>query len=321
MAERKVRIGFVGAGGIARSHIGKLAGIPEAAVVAVADPIRQAAEQAAPAGARIFADYRRMLDETDLDALYVCVPPDAHGDIEVEAARRGIHLFVEKPVNRTMQEARRVQQAIAEAGVISAVGYSLRYLPFFDQLLAITREHRVYQALVVRWGGLPDKDWWRSMASSGGQLVEMVTHQLDLLRAIMGKVIRVGAFYGHAMHTQPVEVPSNYSVVLEFEAGGSAVVSSACGAAAGRNDMVLLLREAVIEVKYSQGLTVRPEEALKAPAMADVPSIDACFVKAVLTGERSLIRSDYPDAVRSLAVSIACNLAADEGRIVPLAEL
>lgn len=322
MAEGKVRIGFIGAGSIARSHIRRLTEeVPEAEIAAVADTIRSVAEEAAPEGAEVFEDYHEMLGEVGLDAVYACVPPDAHGDMEVVAAKRGIHLFVEKPVNRTMKEALRVDKALSEAGVITAVGYSLRHFAFFDQLKAVLRERPAYQAVVIRWGGLPDKAWWKSMKSSGGQLVEMVTHQMDLLRALMGEVKTVAASYGGAMHTEKVDIPSNYSVVLEIEGGKSAVVSSACGAAQGRNDMVLLAREAVIEVNYGKGIVVRPENAFKVPEVAAPLSIDAAFVKAVQSGDRSVIRSDYKDAIRSLAVSLACNLSAEEGRMVAVDEL
>jgi predicted dehydrogenase len=191
-----VRIGFIGAGGIARHHMEALSKIPAAKMVAFADIREEAAAEAARmyAGAA-FGDWRKMLADVEMDAVYVCVPPDAHGDMEIEAARRGLQLFVEKPVNIDIGKATKIADAIDEAGVIAAAGYSLRYFPFYDQLKTVLKDLRVRQAVVTRWGSVPKAPWWRKMASSGGQLVEMVTHQIDLLRALIGEVVTVAAAY------------------------------------------------------------------------------------------------------------------------------
>src|ERR671932_2291745 len=112
-----VRIGFAGTGGIAGSHLIDLVRIPEAEVVALYDVDRERCEQAMrringqqdqlarPGGAaprklkaKVYTDYRAMLAEAGLHALYICVPPFAHGELEFAAVDAGVALFVEKPV-------------------------------------------------------------------------------------------------------------------------------------------------------------------------------------------------------------------------------
>ncbi|MBN1808046.1 MAG: Gfo/Idh/MocA family oxidoreductase [Planctomycetes bacterium] len=317
-----VRLGIIGCGGIAQGHMKKLAEIPQAVLAAFADVNAPAAAAAADQyGGKPYRDYREMYDNEKLDAVYVCVPPDAHGDIETEAAGRGLHLFVEKPVNIDARRAVQIADAIEKAGVVSAVGYSLRYLPVFEQLRAVVANHPVRQAHVFRWGGLPQTPWWRKMASSGGQLVEMVTHQLDLLRALIGEVETAAAVYTSDYHgTDGVDVPSHYNAVLGFVSGAGATVSTGCKSPSGRNDMVLVTDAALLQVKYSEGITSIPDSAVDVPVLHDAPSIDACFIRAV-EGDASALKSDYRDGVLSLAVSLACNLSAAEHRMVKVQDL
>ncbi|MAE19719.1 hypothetical protein CMK12_12465 [Candidatus Poribacteria bacterium] len=74
-------------------------------------------------------------------------------------------------------------------------------------------------AIIHRWGGLPDTPWWRVIAQSGGQLVEQTTHQIDLLRYLVGEVEEVHAYY--ALRTlngvEYLDVPNVYALTLKFE--------------------------------------------------------------------------------------------------------
>src|SRR4029079_12695222 len=94
----RVRIGFAGAGVIASRHLGNLVGFSDVAVVAVADPrLDRARELADHCGARAYGDLRVMLERERLDALYICVPPFAHGEPEAAALDHRLPFFVEKP--------------------------------------------------------------------------------------------------------------------------------------------------------------------------------------------------------------------------------
>ena len=86
MSEKRVRIGMVGTGGMGQAHLESLARIPEAQVVALCDADEARVTAAAdPLGAEVYTDPLRMIQDVGMDALYVCVPPFAHGEIEVDA--------------------------------------------------------------------------------------------------------------------------------------------------------------------------------------------------------------------------------------------
>jgi predicted dehydrogenase len=322
-----VRIGFVGTGGIAEAHIRHLTEIPEAQITALCDINEERVKKvAAPLGAATYTDSAKMLAEAKLDALYICVPPHAHGDIEIRAAQKGLHLFVEKPVNLFIDKARAANEAIKKAGVLSQVGYVLRYYSGSVQLKKFMEGKEVGTAHVFRWNGLPGVPWWQKYDQAGGQLVEMTTHQLDLLRWVMGEVHAVSASYSFKRllkeHEQ-VTVPDTQAILLHFKSGASATISTSCGLGKAYNGGVdFAIKDAKVTWK-GDGIKVEPEGQYPVPPLpAENPSIDAAFVRAVLSGNASLLRSPFEDGLRSLAVTLAANKSAEEGgRLVKISEL
>src|SRR5688572_8406157 len=137
----RTRIGIVGAGFIASRHAGNLAGFDDAAVVAVADPvIERARALAETCGAVAYADLDQMLDVAQADALFICVPPFAHGAPEQAALDRGLPFFVEKPLAVDLATAEAVAARVAEQELITAVGYHWRYLDTTEEAQALLRE-------------------------------------------------------------------------------------------------------------------------------------------------------------------------------------
>ena len=322
----KVRIGFIGAGGIAQAHIRKLGEIPEAEIVAVCD-IDESRARAAADGLRsaVYTDGETLIASEGLDALYVCVPPTVHGDLEIQAAQKGVHLFVEKPVNISLRAALRVSQAISDSGVMSQAGYVLRYLPVFMRAHDFLKDKVVGTAHVFRWNGLVGPPWWRRYEESGGQLVEMTTHQVDLLRWMMGEVESVSAAYSRNrlfLDDPTASVPDSQAVLLRFRSGASATISTSCAiGSAWHGSLDFTIKGARFSIQGEQ-LLVDPPESYPVPPPMESPGIDESFVQAVATGDRSLLKSPYEDAARTLAITLAANRSAEEGgRSISLEEL
>ena len=186
--------------------------IPEAEVVALYDVDRERCEvamrringqqdQAARPGgpeprklqAKVYTDYKAMLTEAGLHAVYICVPPFAHGDLELAAIDAGLALFVEKPVALSLDLARQVTQGIEAKSLVSASGYQTRYSEATDRAKELIGNKTIGMALGFYLGGLPGTPWWRVQAQSGGQLVEQATHTVDLMRYLVGDVTKVYA--------------------------------------------------------------------------------------------------------------------------------
>lgn len=314
------KIGFIGAGGNAQGHMQRVAALEGARITAVCDLSSERAEAAASQyNATAYTDYRRMLGEEEMDALYISVPPFAHYDAELIAAERGLHLFVEKPVALSLEKGLEIWEAIARAGVLSCVGYQLRYTAYVDNVRDFLADKNILMVLARRWGGLVGGPWWRKMELSGGQLVEQATHNFDLVRYWAGEVRSVYATYARRVHTHVADmtVPDLQALQLEFASGAIGQFVTSCSGCPGGSgyefflDGMKLTLEGgapgvpVLSPANAAPIDIEPREA---------PSIDAVFVEAVRSGDGSRIKSNYLDALKTLDVTLAANLSAKEHR-------
>lgn len=320
-----LRVGFVGTGGIAtHKHMPALQEIEGVEMVAMCDTARAKAQQAAAAfGGQVFTDHRKMFDTAEMDALYVCLPPDAHTDAEIIAAEKGIHLFAEKPVALTMDKALEIMGAVEKAGVITAVGYAPRNTGAARQAKAFLKGKTVVMAGVTRYGGVAgnEQHWWRVMAKSGGPLVEQTTHNVDLLLYLLGDVKEVYAQYAlRALADMPnLDVPDAQVVSLVFADGTPAFVAVSCAMTkgGGGGTAELILRDMRLSIGRD-GLRVTPEDAAELPPVPEVPHVDRQFVDAIRTGDQSKIGCSFREGVKTLDVTLAANESAQTGKpVVP----
>ncbi|NKB71827.1 MAG: gfo/Idh/MocA family oxidoreductase [Candidatus Latescibacteria bacterium] len=315
-----VKIGFVGTGGIAQAHLGRLQEMEEVQIAALCDVVEERVQEAVEKfGGTPYTDYSRLLDEADIDALYVCVPPFAHEEAEVLAARRGVHLFVEKPVVMDLDQGLEILAEVEKAGILSSVGYSLRYRPPWQGARQLLQGRQVALVAANRWGGIPgdDNHWWRVYEKSGGQLVEMATHQIDAMRWLVGDIARVHARYGRQVTDDiaNMTIPDAQVVNIEFTSGAVGYISTSCALTqgGGRSDFRVVLRDAVIEVAAE--VSVSPAAALDLSELPqEVQDIDAAFVEAVQSGQPGSILCDYREGLKSAAVCLAANQSAASGQ-------
>jgi predicted dehydrogenase len=187
----KVRIGFIGAGGIARHHMRTLAGIPEAQVVALNDPSPDAIAQmvaAFPETAQIpvFADYRDMLAQVPMDAVEILSPHTLHHPQGLDVLRAGKHLLMEKPFACTVREA---QDLIAAGqGHVLMISYQRHfqgpYLYVREQIQQGALGKLQYVAALQSQGWLRGvRGTWRQQKalSGGGQINDSGSHLIDIL--------------------------------------------------------------------------------------------------------------------------------------------
>lgn len=315
-----VRIGFVGAGGIANAHMNVLQAVDDVQIVAVADVIQERAELvAARFVARAYSDYREMIKNEKMDALYVCVPPFAHKDQEILAARKGIHLFVEKPVTVNFDKAREVRDEIERSGIVSAVGYHWRYSSHTDRARAILSDRKIGMVLGYWMGGFPGVHWWRRMDESGGQMVEQTTHIFDLARYICGDVTEVFAAYANRLSENIPEFDINDvgTATLKFESGVVGSISNTCVLSVPHDvGLHVIAKDLVIEIHGDLKIVEPGHTEVFTGGVNSMLEENRIFIDAVRSGNKSEIRSDYADAVKTLAVTLACNESARSGQPV-----
>jgi predicted dehydrogenase len=278
---------------------------------------RVAEEQKATA----YTDYKEMIDKEELDALYIVVPTFAHFDAEILAVQKGIHLFSEKPVAPTMEKALEILEAVKKADVITCVGYQLRYFGFVQQAKKFLTGREVAMAVVARHHGYAKTPWWRVMAQSGGQMVEQTTHQVDMLRYLIGEVDEVHAYYAlRAMKdVENFDIPDVYALNMKFNNGALCSLTSACcmEKGGGGSGSTFLLTDSLSMSFGRDGIVVTPEDAAEPGDLPDTGDIDAVFMDAIRRNDSSNILSDYEEGVRSLDISLAANKSAETGKPEP----
>jgi hypothetical protein len=117
-----------------------------------------------------------------------------------------------------------------------------------------------------------------------------------------------------------VSVPDSQAVLLRFRSGASATISTSCAtgsASFGGLDFVIAAARVTIQ---GEELRVDPPDSYELPPVpAECPGIDECFIRAISTGDRTLLKSPYDDAMKTLAVTLAANRSAeDAGRRIDL---
>ena len=339
------KLAIIGCGGIGTYHLGHFLEYTDIDLAGFCDVIPQRAEafvQKAGKG-RAFTDFREMYDAVQPDMVFVCVPPYCHGDIEFETIRRGIPMFVEKPVALDMDMAYRIRDEIARARLITAVGFQCRYDAIVDDTRAFVDGHRIVFVDMVRMGGVPGVDWWRDKKRSGGQIVEQTIHNIDMVRYMIGEPTELYTMAGRGFVTDWINYDTDdvSTTSVRFECGALGSLSTGCYAKSGeafdsritfsardcRLDHYILDKVNIYGIKpenVENGLVFKGDGTMAAGGSAvtirtsnDAGRIcDRTFVDAVLTGDPSAIRSPYADAVRTMEFVMACNRSIETGEPV-----
>jgi predicted dehydrogenase len=198
-----VRIGMVGAGAVAARHVRTLLAMDGVELAAVADPaLERAKELAAEAGASAYPNHMELLAAERLDAVYICVPPFAHGDPELAVIDAGLPMFVEKPVAIDRETAAEIAARLAGGPLVTCTGYHWRWLDIFDRAAELLAD-RPARLVQCSWlDKVPPPPWWLRRDGSGGQTIEQTTHVLDTARGLAGEVTEVHAFGARAANTE-----------------------------------------------------------------------------------------------------------------------
>jgi myo-inositol 2-dehydrogenase / D-chiro-inositol 1-dehydrogenase len=316
-----VRIGLVGAGGVGDRHARVLSGIRGVTVAGVADPDpRRATRLAARHDAVAVADSRALVEAVRPDALYVCVPPFAHGEPEMVAVEHHLPLFVEKPLAADLATAKRLGAAIADARLVTATGYHWRYLDTVQHVRNLL-DGRSPGLIVARWlDKVPPPAWWPSTTGSGGQVVEQATHLIDLIRYVAGEVRSVaadGARHGHC--PAPANIDESSVALLRLAGGAIGTLAATC-LAPGKHAAVVEIAASGLAVTISEDeLVVHDHDGVHHvhPRVNARTAVDEDFI-GLVRGGRSTMAVTYSDAIRTHRVACAIATSARERRAVDL---
>ena len=155
-SDRKLRIGIIGTGGIAGSHIASYKKQPDVEVVAGADLIPGKAEkffEDNEVEAKAFTDYKEMIDTMNLDAVSVCTYNRTHAECTIYALERGLPVLLEKPMTVTLEEAIAIREAEKKSGKIVSVGFQPRFDANMQMIKKIVQSGELGRIYYVQTGG------------------------------------------------------------------------------------------------------------------------------------------------------------------------
>lgn len=183
-----LRVGLLGCGGIGARHAGAVAALPRGMelVACCGRDAERTKAFAEDRDAAAYTDLDAMLRHERLDLVIATLPPfNRNGEVE-RIARAGVHLLVEKPIALNQQAADAMVADVSGAGVVAAIGFMYRFGDAVRRWKAADTGRVGLYAGAYHCNAL-HADWWREEARSGGQILEQVIHQVDLIRHLMGE--------------------------------------------------------------------------------------------------------------------------------------
>ncbi len=251
-----VRVGIVGCGYQGRLLAEAIAGTSRLQVVACADPVKDAAaEVAALAGhSKVYASVYELLDKSEVDAVFIATPHHVLCEIALAAIGAGKHVLAEKPIAINEQEAARIEEAAAQAGICYMSGYSLRSFVAQKQvseLLAAGAAGEI-QAVTAGIGTGPLGDWFGRAEMGGGALLYLGSHLVDeILWFVKDEPVQV---YADVRHRPDNGTDDTSAFQIRF-AGGAVAQCLVTQAVEGWFDFVNIYgREGCIGLRSSNWL-------------------------------------------------------------------
>jgi myo-inositol 2-dehydrogenase / D-chiro-inositol 1-dehydrogenase len=324
----RLRVALVGAGGIAARHLAELLRQDDVEVVAVCDLDRARAAALASEGATLYKGVDELLDREQPDAIWVCTPPLAHREPTLAALTRGVHVYLEKPIARTLGDAEAIVQAANASGAVCAVGYQWRAIEILNDLRTLLEGQQLALLLGRNIGPAEQRPWFLDRAQGGGNLLERGSHQIDLVHALGAEVRSVQAAASPIVLGQAEGVRGDIDdavvLILHLGNGGLAnlVVAWTRAAQPGIYALDIVAEEATLTLTLDPEFTLRGVSAgqsVEARASTDPfrRSIEG-FLEAVRERDPARVFCRPEDAVRTLTVAQACELAMSTGASLPV---
>jgi myo-inositol 2-dehydrogenase/D-chiro-inositol 1-dehydrogenase len=322
-----IRMGVVGAGWIAREHRRTLDSVGDAELVAVCDlDLDRAEELAAGTGARVYQDWRDLLDREDLGALLVCTPPRSHREPAVAALSAGLPVYLEKPIARTPEDAAPIVAAAERSGTVCAVGYQWHALDLLGDLPGLLAGQQIGALVGTCIGPTQSRPWFLDKHAGGGNLLERGSHHLDLARAVAGEVATVQAAAGQVRLARGAgeagDIDDALTMLLQHASGAltTIVVAWTRPGQPGSFSLDILASEATLRMALDPDFTLTGvsggQRVDRRAASHPFERSMRRFMRAVADRDPAAVACPPRDAVATLAVAAAAERALQTSRSV-----
>ncbi|HRU07346.1 MAG TPA: Gfo/Idh/MocA family oxidoreductase, partial [Candidatus Brocadiia bacterium] len=315
-----VRFGVVGAGVISQSHRKGIESAPGAEFTAICDVfVDKARQRAEGSGAKVFDDYRKMMDSGLVDAIMIATPHPSHPDIAFAAFERGIHVLCEKPLSQEIRSARAMVAAADKAGLKLGVCFQSRVSPLFmkaKEIIASGGIGAVTRAVwtitsCLRTAFYYDSGDWRGTWDSegGGVLLNQCPHQLDMYQWLVGMPSRVKASVALGKY-HDIYVEDDVTALLEWKDGASGVFIASTGEWPGVNRLeisgdrgrMVIEGDKIVLTRLAGSVaeTVRTTDKVAEGPAATTETLSPAAAEGQLVGHAGLVKN-FVEAIRGQA--------------------
>lgn len=217
----EVGIGVIGCGNVAQSvHLPVLAKMDGVRVVAISDRDSRRLEESAKIvpEAAMHGDYDELLALRDVEAVVVCLPTALHAVAAIAAMQEGKQIYLEKPMATNARDARRLLKVWRQAGVVGMVGFNYRFNELYQELRGCVESGRIGRVVAARSvfttaaGKIPS---WKQSGEGSGALLELASHEIDLMRFVLGDEVAEVFADSRSMHSEADTV----ALQLKMESG------------------------------------------------------------------------------------------------------
>jgi predicted dehydrogenase len=225
----KVRIGLIGLGLMGIPHARILKKVDECDLVAAAEVDEKQKKVAEELGIKFYQNYEEMIAKESLQGVILALPNHLHAPIGIACAKKGLHLFVEKPIAQSVSEAERLVEAAKENKVQILVGHQRRFSSLVEKAREIVTGGELGRlvGVTITWALLKPGAYyegpmsWRKEIGGGPILINLI-HEIDTLRYICGEIEEVYAQVSNKVRNFPVE--DTASITLRFQSGALGTV-------------------------------------------------------------------------------------------------
>lgn len=195
-ASRKLKVGIIGTGWIAESHIQQYNAMPDVEVVALADLIPGKAEAfkekwGVQGDVHFYPDHKSMIDNEELDAVSVCTYNATHAECTIYALEHGVNVLLEKPMCVTLDEAAEIVKAEKKSGKILSIGFQPRYDANMQMIKKIVESGTLGEIYYIQTGGgrrrgIPNSTFIEKRTAGIGALGDIGCYSLDMVLNAIG---------------------------------------------------------------------------------------------------------------------------------------
>jgi len=322
---KRLRIGFIGAGGIAVGHYQRLGAVKNAEVVALTEPSAKMYKQfcghcSGASDLPRYLAYRDMLKEEALDGVVVLSPHTYHFEQITESLNRGLHVLTEKPMVCTIRRAKALIKKAQAKNRLLMISYQRHFEPTFRYMRDVIAKGGLGKIEFVQ--AIQAQEWlrltkgtWRQVPelSGGGQLNDSGSHLIDIVMWVTGMKVKEVFAQSEAFKTK---VDINSSLAMTFENGALGSMSVIGNAPGWYEDHSIVGSKGALYLR--QGLGLIHQDALGKAVKVKLPKYskdpDANFIDSILG--KDVPQTPPECGLRTIEVTEAAWRSAASGKAV-----